>query len=123
MAWVILEIGFRDSGVSRPRMNRTISTGTSVIARIEEKPTASVFVHAKRTKHPSFLRLQEKDGQEGNHDDHERKENGRTNLLGRVEKYPASLCFGFSLCSARFLDRALATGPLETHQDDGTCID
>src|SRR5439155_19913281 len=46
MAWVILEMGFRDSGISRPRMNRIMSTGTSVIAKTEEKPTASVLVHA-----------------------------------------------------------------------------
>src|SRR6266478_1525298 len=46
MACVILEMGFRDSGISRPRMNRIMSTGTSVIAKTEEKPTASVFVHA-----------------------------------------------------------------------------
>ena len=45
-ACVIREIGFSDSGRSLPFMNMTISTGTSVMASREEKPTASVFVHA-----------------------------------------------------------------------------
>src|SRR5258708_14393094 len=35
-------------------MNRMMSTGTSVIAKTEEKPTASVFVHARgRNMRPS----------------------------------------------------------------------
>src|SRR5713101_4662619 len=47
-------MGFRDSGISRPRMNRIMSTGTSVIAKMEEKATANVFVHAKgRNMRPS----------------------------------------------------------------------
>src|SRR5713101_7634103 len=45
-ACVIREMGFSDSGRNLPFMNMTISTGTSVMAKTEEKPTASVFVHA-----------------------------------------------------------------------------
>src|ERR1019366_1475564 len=47
MACVTREIGFALSGLSRPRIRITISTGTSVIARIEEEPTARVFVQAR----------------------------------------------------------------------------
>ena len=53
-ACVRRETGFRDSGRNRPRMKRSISTGTSVIANSEEKPTASVFVQARgRNMRPS----------------------------------------------------------------------
>src|ERR1700721_826952 len=45
-ACVMREIGFSDSGLSLPFMNMTISTGTRVIARTDEKPTARVFVQA-----------------------------------------------------------------------------
>src|SRR5882762_825945 len=45
-ACVTRDNGFRDSGRKRPRIKRTISTGTSVMASKDEKPTANVFVHA-----------------------------------------------------------------------------
>src|SRR6185312_3325941 len=45
-AWVNLETGFRDSGRSLPLISNSISVGTSVIARREEKPTARVLVQA-----------------------------------------------------------------------------
>src|SRR6266849_10841413 len=45
-ACVTRESGFRDSGRSLPRMKRTISRGTSVMASKDEKPTANVFVQA-----------------------------------------------------------------------------
>src|SRR6266403_4002190 len=45
-ACVTRDSGFRDSGRRRPRIKRTISTGTSVMASKDEKPTANVFVQA-----------------------------------------------------------------------------
>src|SRR5712692_4495414 len=45
-ACVTRDSGFRDSGRRRPRIKRTIKTGTSVMASKDEKPTANVFVHA-----------------------------------------------------------------------------
>src|SRR5262249_29967379 len=54
-ACVTREMGLRDSGRSFPRMKRSIKMGTSVIASTDEKPTASVFVHAKgRNMRPSW---------------------------------------------------------------------
>src|SRR5882762_3183664 len=45
-ACVTRDSGFRDSGRRRPRIKRTINTGTRVMASKDEKPTANVFVHA-----------------------------------------------------------------------------
>src|SRR5947208_13419266 len=45
-ACVNRETGFSDSGLSLPLTKMTISTGTSVIASNEEKPTATVLVQA-----------------------------------------------------------------------------
>src|SRR5256885_11968823 len=45
-ACVTRDSGLRDSGRRRPRIKRTISTGTSVMASKDEKPTANVFVQA-----------------------------------------------------------------------------
>jgi len=45
-AWVKRVTGLRASGRKRPRMNSGISTGTSVTARMDEKPIASVLVRA-----------------------------------------------------------------------------
>jgi len=43
------------TGRGRPRMKRTISTGTSVMASKDEKPTANVFVQASgRNIRPSW---------------------------------------------------------------------
>src|SRR5713226_10303931 len=53
-ACVHREKGFSDSGLKWPRMKITIKTGTSVMARIEEKATERVFVHARgRNMRPS----------------------------------------------------------------------
>src|SRR5579863_3610380 len=53
-ACVNREIGFCDSGCSFPLIKTTIRTGTNVIARRDEKPTASVFVQASgRNMRPS----------------------------------------------------------------------
>ncbi len=43
-------MGLRDSGLSRPRMKSGISSGTRVIARIDEQAIASVFVQASGVK-------------------------------------------------------------------------
>src|SRR5207245_2969846 len=54
-ACVTRDRGFRDSGRRRPRIKRTISTGTRVMARSDEKPTANVFVQASgRNIRPSW---------------------------------------------------------------------
>src|SRR6266568_5856095 len=45
-ACVTRDSGFCDSGRRRPRIKRTISTGTRVMASNDEKPTANVFVQA-----------------------------------------------------------------------------
>src|SRR6266481_7262192 len=93
MACVILEMGFRDSGVSRPRMNKIMSTGTSVMAKTEEKPTASVFVHARgRNIRPSCA-YNKKTG---------RKE---TTIITSEKKIAGPTCFAesnriFRLCGA-----------------------
>src|ERR1700674_834134 len=53
-ACVHREKGFSDSGLRWPRMKITIRTGTSVMARIEEKATERVLVHARgRNMRPS----------------------------------------------------------------------
>src|SRR5216683_1239877 len=76
-ACVTRDSGFRDSGRRRPRMKRTISTGTSVMASKDEKPTASVFVQASgRNIRPSCA-SSKKTG---------RNENGGPDLLGGVEQ-------------------------------------
>src|SRR5215467_3819628 len=45
-AFVAVAKGLRDSGCSFPLMNRTIRTGTRVIANNDEKDTDNVFVQA-----------------------------------------------------------------------------
>src|SRR6202035_4788307 len=40
-------MGLLDSGLSRPRMNKSISGGTSVMASSDEKPIARVLVQAR----------------------------------------------------------------------------
>ena len=86
-------MGFRDSGISRPRMNRIMSTGTSVIAKMEEKPTASVFVHANgRNMRPSCA-SSKKTG---------RKE---TTMIANEKKMAGPTCFAefsriFRLCGS-----------------------
>src|SRR5258708_23765512 len=53
-ACVNRETGFCDSGRSFPLIKITIRTGTKVIAKRDEKPTASVFVQASgRNMRPS----------------------------------------------------------------------
>ena len=48
-------MGLADSGRNRPRMKSSISTGTSVMASSDEKPTASVLVQASgRNMRPSW---------------------------------------------------------------------
>src|ERR1700730_9064931 len=93
MAWVILEIGFRDSGIRRPRMNRIMSTGTSVIAKTEEKATASVFVHARgRNMRPSWT-------------SNKKTEREETTMITREKKMAGPTCIAeskriFRLCGS-----------------------
>ena len=91
-ACVNLETGFRDSGRSLPLMSMSISIGTSVIARRDEKPTASVLVQASgRNMRPSCASSKKTGRNETTIISNEKKQR-RPNLLGSVYQNLAALC-------------------------------
>jgi hypothetical protein len=91
-ACVHRETVFCDSGHSFPFMNMTIKTGTNVIAKTEAKPTARILVQARdgRCGLPAPLK-----GRLGgmNHNDDEREEHCRPNLLRTIDKNLPALRF------------------------------
>ena len=58
-------MGFSSSGRKRrPRIRRIISTGTIVIARIDENVNRQRLGIGERAKHPPLLRFEQKNRQE-----------------------------------------------------------